>query len=118
MNNTKLVYKTWVFLILFIGDIMDKITENTSTNHNVGINERKSITISGIKKIESFDTEEFLLSSTLGPILLKGENLEIIKLNTLDGNVAIKGKINSLQYLDSTNSSKENGLFSKLFKWQ
>ena len=95
---------------------MDKISENASTNHNIGIIERKNITISGVKKIESFDTEEFLLSSTLGPILLKGENLEIIKLDTIEGNVAIKGKINGLQYLDSTSSNKENGLFSKLFK--
>lgn len=95
---------------------MDKIIETNSVNHIVNINERKSIVITGVKKIESFDNEEFLLNSNLGPILLKGENLEMIKLDTLEGNVSIKGKINSFQYLDSVEKGKESGIFNKLFK--
>ncbi len=95
---------------------MDKIIETNSVNHIVNINERKSIVITGVKKIESFDNEEFLLNSNLGPILLKGENLEMIKLDTLEGNVSIKGKINSFQYLDSVEKGKESSIFNKLFK--
>lgn len=95
---------------------MESIIESNSVNHLVNINERKSIAITGIKKIESFDSEEFLLNSNLGPILLKGEGLEIIKLDTLEGKVSIKGKINSLSYLDATQKSKESGVFNKLFK--
>lgn len=95
---------------------MDKIIETNSVNHIVNINERKSIVITGVKKIESFDNEEFLLNSNLGPILLKGEGLEMIKLDTLEGNVSIKGKINSFQYLDSVEKGKESSIFNKLFK--
>jgi len=40
----------------------------------------------------------------------------MIKLDTLEGNVSIKGKINSLQYLDGTDKGKDNSLFTKLFK--
>lgn len=97
---------------------MDKVDTPIGVNNVISINERKSITITGVKKIESFDNEEFLLNTNLGPMLLKGENLEMVKLDTLEGNVTIKGKINSLLYLDGTNKTKESTLFNKLFKWQ
>ena len=86
-------------------------------NHSISINERKNIIISGIKKIDSFDEEEFLLETTMGYIVIKGSNLEIIKLDTYQGNISIKGKINSLNYVDSTNKkNKEDSLIGKLFK--
>ena len=52
----------------------------------------------------------------MGVILLKGETLELIKLDTADGNVKIKGKINSLNYVEGKEKSKEDSLISKLFK--
>ena len=89
----------------------------TNYNHTISITERKNINISGVKKIESFDNEEFLLETTMGFIIIKGEGLEIIKLDTYQGNVAIKGKINSLIYMENLGKKeKEESLFSKLFK--
>ena len=94
---------------------MDKDTINY--NHVVSINERKNINISGVKKIDSFDDEEFLLETSMGYIVIKGENLEIIKLDTYQGNVSIKGKVNSLTYLeDGSKKIKEESMLSKLFK--
>ena len=96
---------------------MDKVDSLASLNHNVTINERKNIMITGVKKIDSFDNEEFLLETTMGYIIIKGEALEIIKLDTYQGNVAIKGKINSLVYMENLGKNKsEESLFSKLFK--
>ena len=74
----------------------------------------QNIIISGIKKIINFDDKEFNLESIMGNIIIKGENLEIIKLDTIDGNVSIKGKINSFSYNEV--SQKENSLLVKLFK--
>lgn len=94
---------------------MDK--DNISLNHSVVINERKNINITGVKKIENFDNEEFLMETNMGYIVIKGEELEIIKLDTYQGNVIIKGKVNSLNYVDgSTKKNKEEGIFNKLFK--
>ena len=39
-----------------------------------------------------------------------------MKLDTHDGNLKIKGKINSFNYLDSNNKGKEESILSKLFK--
>ncbi len=97
---------------------MDKNDTNFSTiNHAITINERKNIVISGVKKIDSFDNEEFLMETNMGYIIIKGEGLEIIKLDTFQGNVSIKGKINSLGYIENIKKKdKEESLFTKLFK--
>ena len=93
---------------------MDKLIDVPSFKHVVKLNDRKNIIISGIKKIINFDDKEFNLESIMGNIIIKGENLEIIKLDTIDGNVSIKGKINSFSYNEI--SQKENSLLVKLFK--
>jgi sporulation protein YabP len=85
-------------------------------NHEVKMTDRKTIYLTGIKKIVSFDNEEFLMESNMGVILLKGETLELIKLDTADGNVKIKGKINNLSYVSGKEKNKEESLLSKLFK--
>ena len=95
---------------------MDKNETITNYNHNVTIVERKSINITGIKKIDSFDDEEFLLETTMGFLIIKGNGLEIIKLDTYQGNVSIKGKINSINYLETTKKEKDENMLSKLFK--
>ena len=95
---------------------MDKVID-TISSHSVTINERKNIVITGVKKIENFDNEEFLLETTMGFINIKGSDLEIIKLDTYQGNVSIKGKIDSMVYLDSNNKKdNDNSLLNKLFK--
>lgn len=92
---------------------MDK--EIITSSHSISINERKNISVSGVKKIDSFDNEEFLMDTVMGYMVINGEELEIVKLDTFQGNVVIKGKINSLSYTDSL-KKKEEGVFSKLFK--
>ena len=89
---------------------MDNVYENTK--HEVKIVDRGVIYLSGIDKIISF---EFLLESVMGIILLKGENLEIVKLDTHDGVVSIKGVINSMTY-DNDKKKESESLLGKLFK--
>ncbi len=96
---------------------MDKIDTFSTLSHVVTINERKNIVITGVKKIDSFDNEEFLMETNMGFIVLKGSELEIVKLDTYQGNVSIKGKIDSLSYMeDKLKKNKEDSIFSKLFK--
>ena len=52
-----------------------EINESISLGHNISINERKNITLSGIKKLNSFDDTEFFVDSVMGSILIKGENI-------------------------------------------
>lgn len=94
---------------------MDK--EIITGNHTVNVVKRSSINISGVKKIENFNDNEFLLETIMGFMTIKGHGLEIIKLDTYQGDVAIKGKIDSILYSDIVGKkNKEESIFSKLFK--
>ena len=96
---------------------MVKEIENISYNHGISINERKSIYITGVLKIDNFDEEEFLLETNMGHLAIKGQGLELIRLDTKDGIVSIKGTIISMSYIeDMKKSRKENSFFEKLFK--
>lgn len=95
---------------------MDKERELSTYNHSVNIVERKNILISGVKKVDSFDEEEFLVETVMGYLALKGEGLDLIKLDTLQGTVSIKGLIKSFDYIDDVKKDKEHSLFNRLFK--
>lgn len=97
---------------------MDKI-DDTIPNYNHGITlvERKSLIVTGVKKIENFDDEEFLMETSMGFVVVKGENLELMKLDTLQGNVSIKGLIKGINYIEEIKGKdKEQSIFNRLFK--
>ena len=85
-------------------------------SQEIKMNDRSSITLSGINKIVSFDDEEFLMETTMGNLRLLGDGLELLKLDTNDGNVKIKGHINSLTFIDGTTTKNKESVFNKLFK--
>ena len=97
---------------------MDKTNNmENSFNHGISISERKNILVTGVKKIESFDNEEFLMDTTLGFLVIKGNGLQIIKLDTYQGNVSIKGTLDSLSYVARDGKKeKEETFISKLFR--
>ncbi len=97
---------------------MDKVKElNDTYNHIITVTDRKNIVLSGIKKLNSFDDTEFFVDSVMGSILIKGENLELIKLDTFQGNLSIKGRITSVNYLDESNKKlKADNIMARLFK--
>ena len=53
----------------------------------------------------------------MGFMIIKGDGLELIKLDTLSGNVTIKGTINSLEYVIENKKSNDEGIISRLFKY-
>ncbi|GAB2718730.1 sporulation protein YabP [Paenibacillus thermoaerophilus] len=76
---------------------------------------RKSLDISGVLKVESFDSEAFLLETEAGVLAIKGQNLHMKNLNLEQGLVSIEGYVHSLVYRDGS-SGKSSGLLGKLFK--
>ena len=95
---------------------MYKFAENISYNHGISINERKMIYITGVNKIESFDEEEFLLDTNMGYLAIKGSSLEIVRLDTIDGVVSIKGNVDSFAYFENIKKNSKSSIFEKLFK--
>jgi len=77
---------------------------------------RKQLDITGVKHVESFDNEEFLLETVMGFLAIRGQNLQMKNLDVDKGIVSIKGKIYDLVYLDENHGEKAKGFFSKLFR--
>ena len=95
---------------------MDKKDINETFNHMITLNERKNIVLSGIKKLNSFDDSEFFVDSIMGAILIKGDNLELLKLDIFQGTLSIKGKINSVNYLEDNKKIRTENIKARLFK--
>lgn len=95
---------------------MEKITENIGYNHGISISGRKITNITGINKIESFDEDEFLLETTMGYLVIKGKGLEILRLDTKDGTISIKGDFDSLAYFENLKQNTKSSILDKIFK--
>ncbi|MBP1950468.1 sporulation protein YabP [Virgibacillus litoralis] len=93
----------------------DSVTR-VQQEHIVKINNRKELEITGVKEVDSFDNEEFLLETVLGYLIVRGQNLQLKNLDVGEGLVSIKGKIYELSYVDEHQQEKAKGFFSKLFK--
>ncbi len=95
-----------------------KETIISNYNHSITLTERKNLLITGVKKIENFDKEEFLIETTMGFLVVKGDGLELIKLDTISGNVSIKGYVNGFTYIEDNSKKDKDGssIFQRLFK--
>lgn len=91
-------------------------TPRVQQEHLLKINNRKNIEITGVKEVDSFDNEEFLLETVMGYLIVRGQNLQLKNLDVGEGIVTIKGKIYELSYVDEQHQEKAKGFFSKLFK--
>lgn len=94
--------------------------ENTSNfSHSILIQERKCVDIEGVKKLDSFDQNEFLVDTNMGYVHISGQNLTLGNMNMERGFLSIKGTINVVAYVgkDKEQSPQhKEGFFKKLFK--
>lgn len=85
-------------------------------HHEIRMLNRKTLEITGVGNVESFDNEEFLLVTECGFLAVRGQNLNMKNLSLEQGLVAIEGTVQSLVYLDGAGSGKSKGLIGKLFR--
>lgn len=82
--------------------------------HSLILENRKSLAISGVSDVDSFDDQTIVTYTEIGELTIKGSNLHINKLNLEVGELVVSGEISSLFYTDNVSS---NGSFiSKLFR--
>ena len=95
----------------------DKKTMQNSkmSNHNVIMENREKVVITGIIDIHSFDDELVLTETEMGILTIKGKDLKMNKLNLDNTELVVEGQIGMLQYND-IDSVKKGGMFNKIFK--
>ena len=85
------------------------------TPHNVIIENRKKVSITGVLDVDSFDEQNVVVLCELGVLVIKGDDLHINRLNVESGDVSVEGEINSLGYTEISDK-KAGGVFRNLFK--
>ena len=73
------------------------------------IEERKTLALTCIENIISFDESFLLLDSRASLVSVEGEGLQILKMDVDSGEVIIVGKINALSYADKKQGVKRLG---------
>ncbi|MFD1417069.1 MULTISPECIES: sporulation protein YabP [Oceanobacillus] len=92
------------------------VRNHTEPEHTVKVDKRKNLEITGVKEVDSFDNEAFLLETVMGYLIIRGQNLQLKNLDVTEGVVSIKGKIYELSYVDDQQQEKAKGFFSKIFR--
>lgn len=83
-------------------------------NQNILIEDRSRINITGVEQVDSYNDNTIVLSTVKGGISIKGEGLNISKLNIDDGSLNISGSINSLTYISKEGAPKN--FMGRIFK--
>lgn len=83
--------------------------------HNLILEERKRLSISGVTEIDSFDEQTVVLFCTEGQIAIRGEGLHINRIDVDSGELTLEGnRIDSFAYAD--NRAVHGGLLGRIFR--
>ena len=88
--------------------------KNVKLSHNLILKERKSLNLSGVLDVDSFDDNAVVAYTELGELTIKGSGLHISKINLDNGDLELDGEVYSMEYSDARPAAK--GFFSKLFR--
>ena len=66
--------------------------------HKLTLNERKSLTMTGVTEVVSFVEGTVVLKTCLGTLVIQGQELQLKTLTLDGGNVAVEGRISALTY--------------------
>ena len=72
--------------------------EEAHLPHKLQLNERTSLTMTGVAEVVSFDEKTVVLQTSLGLLVIQGQQLQLKNLTLEGGQVAVEGSIRALSY--------------------
>ncbi len=85
-----------------------------SMPHNLVLEDRKMLTVSGVSDVDSFDEQTVIVFTDMGELTVRGSNLHINRLSVEVGELTVEGNIAALIYSDEP--VKNGGFFSRVFR--
>lgn len=86
---------------------------STTKPHSINLDERKSLSINGVERVESFDEQEVVMLTSAGNLIICGEGLHMGKLDLVAGEATVTGQISELRYEEK---SSAEGFWKRLFR--
>ena len=77
---------------------MYNIFRKETKKHEIVLTNTENLHITGIKKLESMNKEEFILDTVCGYLVVGGVNLEMASLDIDNGKMHIIGIVHKLEY--------------------
>lgn len=90
--------------------------ENITKMQNVILENRNRLNITGVEDVLSFDEQTITALTTLGLLIIKGNDLHLNQFSLDSTELSVEGEISLLQYNDKQMSKKGENLFTKIFK--
>ncbi|MEE1137477.1 MAG: sporulation protein YabP [Acutalibacteraceae bacterium] len=87
---------------------------NPSMPHNLVLEDRRLLTVSGVSDVDSFDEETVIVFTDSGELTVRGSDLHINRLSVEMGELTVEGRIGALIY--SEDVPKSGGFFSRVFR--
>ncbi|NLC11172.1 MAG: sporulation protein YabP [Firmicutes bacterium] len=85
--------------------------------HQLTIENREKMDITGVLNVDSFDDEEIILETQQGLLAIRGEELHIKNLNLEQGELNVEGLIMELAYSEERSIKHGGrGLLGRLFR--
>ena len=81
--------------------------------HNIILEGREKLSISGVLDVQSFDEEQVLLETVRGMVLVRGQGLHVERLQLEAGELIVEGEIGLIEYDDSV--QPRGSWFKRLF---
>ena len=79
--------------------------------HHIILEEREQLSVSGVEEVERFDETTIVLSTTLGELIVRGQDLHIETLSLGGGDLKVEGTVEALTFQDET---PRGGFFARL----
>ena len=90
--------------------------ENITKMQNIILENRNRLNITGVEDVLSFDEQTITALTTLGLLIIKGNDLHLNQFSLDSTELSVEGEISLLQYNDKQMSKKGENLFTKIFK--
>ena len=86
-----------------------------TNNHNVIMENRSKISLSGVTDVDCFDENTILIYTIMGELTIKGKKLQVNDFSVETGEMSLQGDIYSIIYGDKDKKSPLS-FFAKLFR--
>ena len=86
---------------------------NREMPHNIILEGREKLSISGVLDVQSFDEEQVLLETVRGMVVVRGQGLHVERLQLEAGELIVEGEIGLIEYDDSV--QPRSSWFKRLF---
>ncbi|MCL2677701.1 MAG: YabP/YqfC family sporulation protein [Clostridiales bacterium] len=93
---------------------------NENIKQRLTMTDRQTVELFGVLRVETFDSSEIVLATSMGEMVLSGSELHISRLHLDEKEASIKGQVDSIIYRKSKNEKRpalrSRSVIERIFK--